>query len=490
MAPVRDELRSKNLCLMDQVTSQARSAAWKMGLIAAWYLRDDQLPLYHHLLEKKQPFLECSRQYGKTTSILVYVLEKLRQNPGWVCRWCEPNKNQAREVVMPAMDSIQKDCPESLRFKWQTTDSVYVGPGNSRLYLRGVNEDKGESARGAFSHIIVADEFGTWVEPDYIVNEALRPQLLTTDGQFIFASTPPRDLGHAYYRLRGIALTDERLIQRTIYDNASLSPARIEEICSDAGGASSPGWRREYMLEPVTDPEALIVPEYSEALHDLEDDEPRPEFCDKYVGADLGFNDWTAFLFGYFDFRNQTLVIEDEVVVSGRNSEEISNAAKGKEEELWGTERPFRRVADNELQQLHDMGTLHGYLLTPTRKDDKDAAISDLRVRFSQGKVRIKKRCKSLRYQLKVGIWDKRRKGFIRGDNIGHLDAIDALLYLHRNLSPNHNPYPPFLGARLETHYIPQQTPAPGGATKDVEALKGAFRPFGNSTGDFRRGFK
>ena len=182
---------------------EARSEAWIRGLVSPWYLRDSQLDIYYLLSRERRPFIEAARRFGKTTSILAFVIEKLRQNPGWICRWCFPFKTQAREVLLAEMIKLQRDCPDEYRFNYHTVDSVFVGPGDSRIYIRGVNEDRGESARGAAANIIVADEFGFWVEPSYIIKEVLFPQLQNQEGQWLIkASTPPRDLGHLYYQER------------------------------------------------------------------------------------------------------------------------------------------------------------------------------------------------------------------------------------------------------------------------------------------------
>ncbi len=98
---------------------EAKAQLWQVGVIAPWQLREDQFPVYEHLHSHRKPFLECSRRYGKTTSILIYVLEKLRANPGWVCRWVLPEKDQARTIVMPEVDRIQEDCPDHLQFRWK-----------------------------------------------------------------------------------------------------------------------------------------------------------------------------------------------------------------------------------------------------------------------------------------------------------------------------------------------------------------------------------
>lgn len=425
----------------------------------------------HDLLSSvKDPFIECARRFGKTTSVLTYVTDQLRKYPGWICRWCEPWKNQCREIVIPEMDNIQRSAEEMDKFVYKAIDSVYSHPNGSKIYIRGVNEDRGESSRGPKANIIVADEFGSWRDPDYIVNEALRPQLLTTNGQFIFTSTPAPDLAHLYYRYKEKAIREKRFIQKTIYDNQTLSLEKIEEIANEVGGKDKAAFRREYLCEAVADPERLVCPEFSEALH-VYDDYPTPDFFDGYVGVDLGFNDFTAFIFGYFDFLNTTLVIQDELVFQSKNSLEIVTAAKAKELEIWGTKKPYLRISDNELQQLWDMNTLFKYELYPTKKDDKQAAINNLRERFSRGKIKISRKCENLIFQLKTGLWNEQRTNYTRSTNTGHLDSVDALIYLNRNVNVTKNPIPANLGVRPETHHINRLEPTMSDEEKNLKNI-------------------
>lgn len=438
-----------------------REVLWEHGIIAPWYLRESQKDIYLTLVRNKNPFVECARRFGKTTSILVYITERLIQNPGRVCTWCEPDKNQAREIVMPEMEKIYASSPKHMRPRFVTTDSYFLLPNGSRLKLRGVNHDKGDSARGPASDYIVADEFGFWRDSEYIVDSALSPQLDTTDGQFIIASTPSDNLDHPYYAYRERAVRDLRFIQKTIHENESYSKEKIEELCRERGGKDSISWKREYLCEAISDPERLVIREYDPLLHDIPDDHGRPAYFTPYVGVDLGFNDNTFIVFGYFDFERTTLVIEDELCVSGKNSQEIASAAKEIEARLWPElaehgVKPYR-FSDNDLQQIHDLHSLCGYTLQPTAKDDKMAAINGLRLRFGSGKILIKKRCTRLRNQLRVGLWKENRKDFERGKEIGHLDGIMSLVYLNRNISEGINPFPTLAaGVSRQTHFIPE----------------------------------
>lgn len=340
---------------------------------------------------------------------------------------------------MPEIEKIQSFARREDRFKFHKTDSYYEHRNGSRLYLRGINEDAGDSARGTFAQGVTADELGSWRDPEYTIKEVLMPQLLTTGGPLHMLSTPPEDLGHPWYDYKAQAIAEGRFIQKTIYDNASLTQEQIDEMCQAVGGKDSPAWRREFLCEPVSDPERLVIPEFKDS-HIGE--YKLPLYFDRYVGADLGFHDNSALLFAAYDFQTQVLFIQDELVVAGKNSREIVESAKQKETAIWQANPPYLRVSDNELQQLHDMATLCNYQMVPTRKDDKLAAINALRLRFTQQKIKISPKCKSLIYQLKVGLWNPQRSGFLRGENTGHLDAIDALIYLNRNINATHNPFP------------------------------------------------
>lgn len=457
---------------VDLTRAESRSIYWQAGIVAPWYLRPSQLDVYQMILREKFLFIEAARRFGKTNSILAFVFEKLLQNPGWICRWCFPNKNQAREVLGAEITKMQADAPDGTRFKYQSTDSVYVGQNGSKLYIRGVNEDRGDSARGPASNIIIADEYGFWNEPDYIIREALFPQLENQPGQWLIkASTPPRNLGHRYYIEREEAIRKNRFIQKIIYDNEALSKEELSVIIEESGGLESPAFRRERLCEPVSDPELLIVPEWSEELNVVPDDYPRPEFYTAYVGGDSGADDNTAVLFGYYDFNKNETVIEQEHVTNGRTSKEIVEVAKGIETDLWGEHPVKRRVYDAAKQLIYDIYIDLKWAVQMPQKDDKLAAIHELRTEVGARRFKVKARCKHLRRQLKVGMWkDDRHSDFERTEGLGHLDATAAAIYFNRAIDRKLNPIPTHHGLSKFTNYIPNHS----GKNEDAQ-LRAAF---------------
>lgn len=457
------------------VLPEEKSELWKKGLVSSWYLRDSQLDIYLLICRQKRPFIEAARRFGKTTSILAFVLEQLRRNPGWICRWCFPFKGQARDVLLAEMVKMQKNCPDHLKFQYHTIDSVFVGPKGSKLYIRGVNEDRGESARGPAANIIVADEYGFWVEPSYIIKEVLYPQLQNQEGRWLIkASTPPRDLGHIYYEEREEAARKGRFIQKTIMDNEALSPEELQEIIDECGGINSPSFRRERMCEAVSDPESLIIPEFTDE-NIVDDDYPMPQFFDLYVGGDSGADDNTAILFAWYDFIKNEIVVDQELVTNGQTTGNIVAQAKVIEAELWNGLQPHKRVYDADKQLIYDVISDHKWTVFPPRKEDRISAIHELRIEAQKKKFKVKRRCAHLIRQLKVGMWkDDRHLDFERSDSLGHLDAIAAAIYLQRAVDRTRNPVPAGYGFDPYSSFIPRANPE---LSKTEEALKTLFRP-------------
>ena len=68
-------------------------------------------------------------------------------------------------------------------------------------------------------------------------------------------------------------------------------------------------------------------------------------------------------------------------------------------------------------------------------------------------KLRIDPSCAMLIGTLRTAVWNKARTSFERLREYGHADALDALIYLHRNVDRYSNPYPGLPeGATWQTH--------------------------------------
>lgn len=368
---------------------------------------------------------------------------------------------------MPEIDQIQKFARPEDRFVFRHTDSFYIHPNGSRIYLRGVNEDKGESARGPKAHIIVADEYGSWKSPRYIINEVLLPQLMSTRGPLIRLSTPPKDLGHKYYEDKEQAIREGRFCQKIIWDALGqlYDRMQIQDIMDEVGGESSIAWKREFLCQEVGDPTLLVLPEFTEVMGKVVKSQiDRPSHYDTYMGADSGMDDNTFALFGYYDFKRDVVVVEREYCDNKKTTNQHIQAWKQVEKELWGSPmdqdgipQVYKRTLDADKQKLYDIMVDERYTVNRPHKAHKIASINSLRDRIRRGGLEIHEGCDKLLRQMRVGMWkDEKKLDFERADGLGHLDGIAALMYFNRSVNIHKNPYPPDHGLSHQTHFIPR----------------------------------
>lgn len=235
----------------------------------------------------------------------------------------------------------------------------------------------------------------------------------------------------------------------------------------------------------VSDANRTVVPEFVDVKKKIVFKEyKRPQFFHTYEALDFGWaRDNSVILFAYYDFDNQKLIIEDEWLALGTEatSEKMAEHIKKKEQELWidtltgEVNAPKKRVADTDYRVLFDLSSKHQISVIPTAKYDKDSALSDVRTKIRNEKILISEKCVNLIKQLEHGIWNKNRTSYQRSEALGHLDAIDALIYLVRNVDWNANPYPKGFGiGSRENTFIPSnfyESKSPA-----AKWLKGVFK--------------
>ncbi len=413
--------------------------------IGAWLDAQDQIVSVIH----------ASRGYGKTYFALAKALEKGLKAANQRIVFACPTREQATKIAVPTMAMLKEQLAGLLDIKQQTTGHQYILPNGSTIILEGADDDRGNHLRGPFAHFIICDEAGFWRHCDYVVRSVLLPQAQRCGGRLVAISTSPESTGHEFVELCARATRTGSYLRRTIDDNAYITAQEKAVLIEELGGPQATATRRELYCEFVIEENRAVIPEFSEARHVYKEgaDLAIPVWRDRYTAMDLGFNDDTHALFAWWDFHNAQLVVEDEVRRANELTSNIVKMVKEKELAVWGDRRPHMRIADNDPQILHDMASL-GLAFSPTRKTDKEAAINSLRSMFSQGKIRIHERCANLILQLKVGIWNKQRTDYDRLPGVGHLDGVDALVYLNRMIDRNHNPEPAGYGQYHSTHFV------------------------------------
>lgn len=437
---------------------KAREILWKHGHLD-WKLHDHQQRMYRLFRETthRKVVWHCSRRVGKSYTLCATATETAIRIPKSQIRYAAPTQKNVKEIILPVMREILSDCPEHLRPQWKVQDSHFEFPNGSIISIAGTDAGNADKLRGSACDLAIVDEAGFVDDLSYLVRSILMPQFITTNGRLILSSSSPKTPAHDFTGFMAEAEIAGAYVKIPIYDDSRPEViARIPEWMQESGGIESTDWKREYECELVTDQELAIIPEFNDAKANfVVRDHIRPVHYDAYVGMDVGFNDLTAVIFGYWDFLAASIVIEDEVVLNRMTTETLAKEIAAKERELWAERPPFLRVSDTDLIVINDLSRIHGLHFSATRKDDKEAAINAVRMLVAQDKIIIHPRCKNLIAHLKYGVWNKHKTQFERSAGFGHYDLVDALIYLVRSIRREKNPWPVTHGLQNSTHFIP-----------------------------------
>jgi Terminase large subunit, T4likevirus-type, N-terminal len=459
---------------------------WTQGVLD-WKLSEPQKIIKKGILEDttKISVVMCARRLGKTYLMLTMAIEKCLQKPNATVKLVFPKQRAAKKNVVPELKKILEDCPRYLKGEFKVADLEWQFPNGSRIQLSGGDGGNIENIRGGNSDLNIVDEAGFVDDLTYGVRSVLGPTVKLTGGRTILVSTPSRSENHEFIQNFVYPyMAEDRIKIFSIYDNPRFTDAILKDALDDyPAGENDEGFRREYMCEIVRSVDATILPSLTAAREKtiVTDCYPRPVYFTPYVGMDIGGTDLTAILFGYYDYLNAMLVIEDEIICDGTtNTDILAEQIREKEKLHWTNPidksqiQPFLRVSDNNNAiLLTDLQKLHGLTFTKSKKDNKQAAINSLDVDLLREKIRIHPRCKTLIYHMRHAEWNNAGTDFkrlrdssesanrVRG---GHADALAAMIYLHRSVVRSYNPFPAGHGALQGSNvWSSNNSPQPSG---------------------------
>lgn len=462
------------------------------------------------------------RRGAKTTTGIIIALEECLRAANIRCAIICKTKDQAQEICDVSMVELLEDCPKSVEPRKIKNDYAYVFDHNgSRLQILSLDgKNNAAKIRGRKFRFILLSEVGFIENVDKFLRASILPTLNdalgATTGMLVLDSTPPEEAGHPMQTMVRAAELDDRLFFLPLSKNKHASPKFVEKAKTDCGGADSTDYRREYELEFVVDDERTAVPEATterltkgafalvspDKLHRVscdangriirgagEDDAPDlpadantegwtveqthppivrelvyPAECDHYESLDPGGSDLTGWLGSTYIFEQDLIYIEDEITFLNMTTDAFAAKVRLRETALWGAapKGKIRRYADNSNKRfLYDLFVNHKLNFTPTAKDNKVSQINTLRVLFRDGRIAIHPRCKLLILTLSTAKLAKdAKRGFDRGEEIGHADLLDCLLYKIRNVSRRALPASPSQQRAAEMGIRPPPPPA------------------------------
>lgn len=410
--------------------------------------------------------------------LCITALEYALSNPRTRICYASDSAKSVKNIILPIMEDILADCPEEVKPKFKRQEQKYEFKNGSIIDIAGADAGRADALRGRAMDLGLVDEAGFITDLVKLVQDILMPQTMGRDGRIIMASTPPESPSHPFVdKYIQESKRNGSYVHKTIYDNPRIGKKELklfmketdidgkytdedfEKFYQAKSGPNNTTWRREYMAEIVTDETQAVLPGFTEEvaqkisrivvpfdpLRKLNESEiMRPEFFDAYVWMDVGHDDNTGILFGYWDFPNAKIVIEDEELIHNPNHEQIVELIRQKEQKLWLHKVPYKRVADAnsmDIAELTNLGLSKPSFVKPPR-ESKDASVNILRTVIGADGIFIHPRCVRLKDEMMHGVWNSKRNSFKRNGSFGHFDLLDTLVYAVRTIDRYRNPTP------------------------------------------------
>jgi len=474
---------------------QARHDCWRRGDLR-YKLHSGWVPIYEEIFARPEVtrwVLEIARKWGKTYFLVTLCAMLCLRHQRARIPYGAPTLKHLEEFVLPVLDEVSADAPEDVRPVYEpSTGHWYFPSTGSWVHFFGADDKrKADRGRGPKALAAVFDEAGFTPVLQYVLSSIFRPSMLHGSLFTIVSSTPAPEPDHDFTRICEVAEANNALFHRDIFSNPLLTQEQIEKfICDDARDngmtrdeyVASSAFRREYLAERVVDTTLVVMgDDWFKARPTALVEWQRPQFFDAYEVWDFGGADPRAVLFGYWDFANATLVIEDEVNLRGQeNTADLAEAVKAKEAELYGVNawdgtmraireermddriaallppeeverirhaeqaplQPYLRICDHNLETARDLWTIHGLAMVPAEKGELAARVNETRVALRQGRIRIHPRCKDLDRQLRTSEWTSPRATDFRRKSGEHADLLWCLITMWHNVRKNRNPAP------------------------------------------------
>lgn len=373
----------------------------------------------------REALVFCSRRYGKSFLACVLALEDCLRTPNANVLFVGPSIKQTLDIIRLLLPEILADCPKGLVSPSKSEKRWHFKNG-SQLMLAGF-DTAAESIRGLRANSIYLEESGS-SDPetfDYVVKSVLYPTLMHSRGKIVHLTTPALTIDHPLHT-QTIPSTSSNgaFFRYTIRDNPLLTEEIIEAEIDSLGGYDSAHTKRELFCEIVKDEHIIVVPQFDDRKHVV--DVSVPDDAYYWIAGDVGgVRDKSVFLLCAYDYSLDKVCIVREVVADPQTpTSEIVRRAL----EMEGG-RTLSRFVDAPGQLFVDLAATYNYSCFPPEKLEFEHNIHRLQTAFWKDQVLVNPACKLLITTLRSGQLNKQRTDFSRTRDMGHCDALAALVY-------------------------------------------------------------
>jgi hypothetical protein len=409
-------------------TSEQLEVLWNAGNLA-YKLHEGQKLIRKTIralpATTRESLVFCSRRYGKSYLACVLALEDCLRTPNANVLFVGPSIKQTLDIIRLLLPEILADAPKGLVTQ-SKSEKRWNFKNGSQLMLAGF-DTAAESIRGLRANSIYLEESGS-SDPetfDYVVKSVLYPTLMHSRGKIVHLTTPALTIDHPLHtQTIPSTSTNGAFFRYTIRDNPLLTEEIVAAEIESLGGYDSAHTKRELFCEIVKDDNIIVVPQFDDRKHVM--DLSLPEDAYYWVAGDVGgVRDKTVFLLMAYDYAIDKIYVAREMVAGTQTatSEIVKRAL-----EMEGG-RNISRFVDAPGQLCIDLATTYNYPCSPPEKLEFEHNIHRLQTAFYKDQVLVHPSCKLLITTLRSGQLNKQRTDFSRTSEMGHCDALAALIY-------------------------------------------------------------
>ena len=363
------------------------------------------------------------------------------KNPKSTIFYASARKKNLDQFVIPAFHKVLEMLPKDMRPVY-TTDKFKFANG-SIITTIGLDLVP-DGGRGNTMDLYIFEEAGFIGKLDYVYSSVVLPAMRRRpNGKILMISTPPESRAHPFSDFCQKSAEEGCYLKLPVTETGATEE-EIEKYRREC--LTETDFLREFMCEFVTDETLAVIPELTNGvLRNITRKYDRPGWFIPFVAGDLGFQDHTAFLFGYYDYKSELIVIEKEWSINRSTTEIICREVKKIERELWGTPAKgseINRVVDGTAQQINDMCVTHSFNCRLPRKTDLIGRVNSLRELIKNEKVLFNEELKITPLHSQTALWvNVEKKRFAKGRG-HHFDALAALIYFCEDINRYDDPEP------------------------------------------------
>lgn len=446
--------------MVDLSRSEVLDGVWRRGNLQ-WKLDSLQRSITYTVRINPGANKICllsSRQIGKSYWAVAYAIEFLIKNPGKIARIIAPTRGACEDIVNDNLSLIIQDSPEGMIRRVRSEMRWNLSNGSS-LRIGALERAHVDGNRGGNASLIIYEECG-FVKGDdftYGVDSVIGPQLLRSKGTEIFVSSPPLDPDHPLVKkIKPECEVLGTFFQYSVFESPTITPEQII-ICAERSGCLvtndladmirdgiitaeniiayakvtgsilSESFMREFLALIIRSKIMTVVPNFIDGYPHIQSFD-NPTHCWWQVVIDWGgVKDHTAALLQTYEYLSKTHLTRSECIFPPNTSTPDIVAGLREWEEKSGKNIAVR-WADVPGQTQVDLKSL-GYDINLPQKSDWLASVESMAAKYTQNRAIVHTDCHFTIKSLRSGMFNKAKTDFDRTEEIGHCDALAAMMY-------------------------------------------------------------